>query len=276
MTYSPDRQNMILGRQNYATSTKYACFLPFRGEFGWYIQTFVKRVQGYNHPNKIVCTKLGHECLFPTAQNFYYDWQDVKDGTKAGITTNEDEDILKRKIIEIYGTDDITFLSPKQTSWEEKASLASCVFIPQSLHNLGLKTDIVIAPRNRTMDPHRNWKQENWQLVVDELVGRNYTVGVCGARETSFPLEKISHCSYHHIDVDSDVEMMNNAKLIICQESGLLYLSFLCCRPTFVIDHYLHDSDQHRNLSIPFKTIPYTWGNPMTLVEETLRFLEGR
>lgn len=274
MTFSLDKLHRVLGLHRYHPTNKYVCFLPFRGEFGWYIQTFVKRVQGYYHDNKIVCTKVGHECLFPSAQKFYYEWQDVSDGVKAGISTNEDEDVLKEKIRNSFGTDDIHFLSTSETSWEEKESLASYTFVPKSLHNFGLSVDVVIAPRNRTMDPFRNWTQANWQIVVDELVKNNITVGVCGARETCFSLENTSYKSFDHIDVDSDVELLTNAKLVVCQESGISYLSYLCKKPTFIIDHYLQafGSDLHRDLTIPFKAIEYVWGNPMALVSEILSF----
>lgn len=276
MSINQERLNRILGLGDYSPKNKYVCFLPFRGEFGWYIQTFVKRIHGYNHNNKIVCTKRGHECLFPSAQQFYYDWQDVEDKSKAGILTNTDEEILKKKIIEHMQTDDIYFLSPAETGWEEKESLSNKIFIPQSLHNLGLKADVVIAPRNRVIDAHRNWTQDRWQTVVDELKQQNITVGMCGTKNTSFPLENIVYKSYEHIDVDSDVELINNAKLVIVQESGLQYLSFLCQKPTFCIDHYLRDfgSDLHRNPDIPFKEVKYVWNDPKLLAKEIEDFIK--
>lgn len=275
---SKDRLNKVLGYGKHQTSNKYVCFLPFHGEFGWYIRTFVKRVQGYNHSNKIVCTKKGHECLFPSSSKFYYDWKDITDDIKAGIINNKEEENIKDKIREFFATDDICFLSASETSWEEKTSLADNIFIPKSVHNLGLKVDIVIAPRNRVVDAHRNWTKENWQLVVNGLVEKNITVGVCGTAATSFELDNISCKSYDHIDVDSDVEMMNNAKLVITQESGLQYLSFLCQRPTFCIDHYLKDfgSDLHRNLEVPFKEANHVWHNPHLLINEIISFLNSQ
>lgn len=264
-----EKLNKVLGLGEHKPQNKYVCFLPFIGEFGWYIQNFVKRIHGYNHSNKIVCTKRGHECLFPLAQQFYYDWQDVDDSIKMGVLTNADEDVLKNKIIEYMQTDDIFFLSPSETSWEEKESLAYITFIPQSLHNKGLKADVVIAPRNRTVDARRNDTKENWQSLVNELTQQNITVGVCGAANTSFNLDNIKYKSYDYIDVDSDVELINNSKLVIVHESGMQYLSFLCEKPTFCIDHYLGESSNlHRNPSVPFKELKYFLGDTKKLVNE--------
>jgi hypothetical protein len=100
-------------------------------------------------------------------------------------------------------------------------------------------------------------------------------VGVCGTRETSFDLTGVTCRSYDCIDIDSDVEMMNNAKLVITQESGLQYLSFMCQRPTFCIDHYNkdHGADLYRNPNIPFKEVKYVWTQPEKLIEEIIDFL---
>jgi hypothetical protein len=270
-----EKLNKVLGLDEHKPQNKYVCFLPFRGEFGWYIQTFVKRIHGYNHHNKIVCTKRGHECLFPSAQRFYYDWQDADDTIKAGILSNTDEDLLKKNIIDYMQTEDIFFLSPSETSWAEKESLANITFIPQSLHNLGLKTDVVIAPRNRMIDAHRNATQTSWQTLVNELVQQNISVGVCGAANSSFNLVNIKHKAYEHIDVDSDVELINNAKLIIVHESGMQYLSFLCERPTFCIDHYLGaSSDLHRKLSVPFKLLKNILNDPKKLTNEIMAIIK--
>ena len=277
MTIDLERLSKVLGLNEYRPKNKYVCFLPFKGEFGWYLMTFVKRVQGYNHDNKIVCIKSGHECLFPKAKQFFYDWQDIPDHMKAGIHEKFDhEEIIKEKIRIKLNTNDIHFCSPSETSWDEKTSLAFNTFIPQSQHNFGLKTDVVITPRNRKIDPHRNWKQENWQLVVDKLLEYNITVGVCGASNSTFKLNNIKYKSYDYIDIDSDIELINNAQLVITQESGLAYLSYLCERPTFIIDHcHKEIADLHRNQHIVFIELCFqVWDNPIKLAQEVILFLE--
>ena len=79
------RYSKVLGLGEHQPKTEYVCFLPWWGEFGWYIMNHVKRVHGYNHSKKIVCIKFGHECLFPSAHDFYYDWPVVPDIKKAGV-----------------------------------------------------------------------------------------------------------------------------------------------------------------------------------------------
>jgi endonuclease III-like uncharacterized protein len=90
-------------------------------------------------------------------------------------------------------------------------------------------------------------------------------------------LHNVLYKSYDYIDVDSDVELMNNAKLVVSQESGLAYLSYLCHRPTFIIDHYHKDfgADLHRDLSVPFREVKHVWSDPDALVNEIISFLKG-
>jgi len=252
------------------------CYLPYRGEFGWMIMCFVKKFHADPSPDKIICCKKGHECLYPTATGFFYDWQDVPDSQKAGVYEVKDEESIKEQVRTQYPNKEIEFVPLSEVGWHNKHDFAQYTFIPQSKHNLGLNVDIVITPRNRLMDPQRNWTKENWQLVVNALCHNGLTVGVCGAADSSFDLQNITYKSYNYIDVDSDVELMNNAKLVITQESGMQYLSFLCQRPTFCIDHYHADfgANLHRNMDVKFLNPIYVWNNPALLVNDVISFLK--
>ena len=273
-----DRSNVdrALGLNKFKVTAECCCFLPFIGEFGWYIMTYVKRFHYFDHQNKMVCCKPGHECLFPTASGYYYDWQDVSDSCKAGILQNEKEDEIKAGILSFnlkhMNYADTHFVSPSEVSWDEKASLAAFNFIPQARKDHSISADIVIAPRNRTIDAQRNWTKDKWQTVVDALVAKGITVAICGTKETSFDLNGVSHRSWDYIDVDTDVELMNKAKLVIVQESGLAYLSYLCKRPTILMDHPHEIGALHRNPDVFYKNVN-AWSNPQLLIDAIVAFL---
>jgi hypothetical protein len=256
--------------------TNYKCYLPWRGEFGWMIMCFVKSFHADSHPNKIICCKPGHECLFPSASKFFYDWSDIPDSQKAGAAEMQDENTIIEKITNQFTKEKIEFVRLSEFGWHNKHNFSKHTFIPQSKIKLGLKTDIVITPRNRSIDVHRNWTQDKWQQVVNGLNKQGITVGVCGNRETSFDLNNVLYKAYDHIDVDSDVELMNNAKLIVTQESGLQYLSFMCEKPTFCIDYYegALGPDIHRNPNVFFKYIEGAWDYPDILVQDIINFLK--
>ena len=69
-------------------------FAPFMGEFGFYINTYLRFVHYFNCPEKIVCCRRGEESLFPSADKFCYDWDDFrkeKDKLGANIPAGSQE-----------------------------------------------------------------------------------------------------------------------------------------------------------------------------------------
>lgn len=253
------------------------CYLPWRGEFGWMIMCFIKKFHADPAPNKIICCKPGHECLFPSASHFFYDWQDIPDSQKAGVAHVTDENVIKEKVISQFSSN-IEFVLLSEIGWHNKHDFANHTFIPKPIHNhnRNMKVDVILCPRKREIDVQRNWDYDKWQIVIDELIAQGISIGICGSRDTSFHLKNVGYKSYDYVDVDTDVELMNNAKLVIVQESGLQYLSFLCQRPTFCIDHYHKDfgADLHRNPDVPFQAMSIGWNNPMKLVSEIREFLK--
>lgn len=248
------------------------CYLPCRGEFGWMIVCFVKKFHADPHPNKLICCKPGHEYLYPTATQFFYDWQDIPDAHKAGFAVVSDEEEIKQKLISQYPDQELEFISLSEVGWHNKHDFAKHTFIPIAKQNYGLDPVVVIAPRKREMDAYRNWTQEKWQHVVNRLVDTGYSVGVCGTKETCFDLHNIKFKAYEHLDVDSDVEMMTKARLIITQESGLQYLVFLCQKPVIHIDRF-EVGHEHRNPTVFFKNMPEAWDNAELLARCAIDFL---
>jgi hypothetical protein len=268
----PDRYARVLGLPPYEVTADYVCFLPWLGEFGWYVLNHVKRVEGFNHPNKIVCVKPGHECLFPSAKHFFYDWvDDVPDRIKAGPIASTKEDELQEKIRRIYSNHSVQFVSPKETSWDEKFSLSHFNPVPVNRHDHNLRDiDVVITPRKRVLEPERNYTR--WQEVVDQLVQAGRPVGICGSKETSYDLQNVKYKSWDYIDVDTDVELMRNAKIILSLETGLLYLAKLLKKPIVVVGHYHWVwACMHRDKNQFFKNI--TSGNPDEIVHTVLKYL---
>lgn len=268
------RYEQILGLNEWQPKEEYVCFLPWVSEFGWYIMNHVKRFHGYNHSNKIACIKPGHECLFPTATEFFYDWEDnVPDKNKAGIVKYQKHNQVIAKIKEKYGNS-VKFVYPEETGWEEKKSLAHHTFVPKPLKDHGdkLKVDIVITPRLRIVERTRNYK--HWQDLVDKFVAHGWTVGVCGKYGLTVPVKNVKCFAYQYTDVDSDVEMMLKSKMIITQESGLAYLALMCRKPVFVLDKTLGGvMEKHRTPNTFFKEMPWVWNQPHHLLKEIKKLM---
>lgn len=244
------RYRHIIGLDETARTT---VFLPWIGEFGWYLTNHVKRVHAYNATKKIVFVKPGHECLFPTAQEFIYDWEDISDDKKAGVITNPNRPELVAKILSKYP--DAKIVSHEETGWDEKENLAHHTFVPENRHKLGLKVDVVIAARQRNIDPQRNL--DCWQRIVNLFRERGLTVGLVGNKIGSAKLTGITHYASDHVDVDTDVELIKSATICVAQESGMAYLMMMCKKPLFMIDHDQNVPlrDLHRDPKVFFRVV---------------------
>ena len=53
--------------------------LPYYGEFGHFVNSFIRQVHYLHAPAKIVCCRPGEEVYFPSATGFHYDWSDPFD-----------------------------------------------------------------------------------------------------------------------------------------------------------------------------------------------------
>jgi hypothetical protein len=262
------RYNKMLGLGKYQPQTKWVCFLPWVSEFGWYIMNHVKRVHGYNHANKIVCIKRGHECLFPTASDFWYHWaDDVPDKSKGGVVAYKHNNRIKKWVTAQYGND-VTFVNPSDTGWPEKTSLAPHTFVPKPLKSHDFDIDVIIAPRLRQIDPHRNYPAE-WQGIADFLTSAGLKVAICGAKHISVPIKGMRYHSWDYIDIDTDVEMILKSKIVITQDSGLAYLTMMCKKPLIIID-FCHTNvvNKHRDHSVYFNHILKAWGSKELLLKE--------
>src|SRR5271167_3403038 len=109
----------------------YKCYLPWRGEFGWMIGTFIKKFHADTSTNKIICCKPGHECLFPTAIKFYHSWQDIPDDHKAGVAQVTDEEEISQRVRDWLPDDEIEFIPLSEVGWHNKHDFAKHTFIPQ-------------------------------------------------------------------------------------------------------------------------------------------------
>lgn len=263
-----DRYKRVLGLEEHQPKTEWVCFLPWVSEFGWYIMNHVKRVHGYNHPKKIVCIKPGHACLFPTAEEFFYDWTDtVPDYHKGGIVKYQYNEAVKKIITKRYG-EDVTFISPSDTSWPEKTSLAHHTFIPKPRLNHDFDIDVVVTPRLRNLDKTRNYPKQ-WQDIVNRLKQAGLKVAVCGAKGTSVNIKGAQYYSWNYTDVDTDVEMILKSKIVLSQESGLAYLTMMCKKPLIIVDNcHRHVADKHRDPDVYFNNIFGAWNKKDILMKE--------
>jgi len=238
----------------FTPSDKTTVFLPNYGEFGPVIDKLVKIVHFHKSPKKIVCCKRGEEALYPSASEFFYDWEDfVEDKDKWGFFS-------KRKIAK-YVNDNYQNYKNKVSVEIDKiiSKLGECnnyfylwnfnidkiftnkyshIFRPElkPIIKHGLNVDVVISPRNRESRSESNCGF--WKEIVSELINNGYTVGGIGREETSENIKGTLLNSWDYNDNSSAIiEMLQNCKLYVGIDTGPSHLASLLSVPIIVFHH---------------------------------------
>jgi len=282
----------------FTPSDKTTVFLPNYGEFGPVIDKLVKIVHFHQSPKKIVCCKKGEEALYPSASDFFYDWEDFVDDedkwgffskNKIGNYTNHNYQNYKRKLsVEIdkikskLGDNNYVHL------WNFNVDKIftnkySHIFRPElkPIVKCGLNVDVVISPRNRKSRSESNCNF--WEDVVRELTDKGYTVGGIGKGDTSTNVKGTLLNSWDYDDNSSAIiEMLQNCRLYVGIDTGTSHLASLLSVPMMV---FFHDAayDKHYSWSTKLMedlTVNYFYNigtgvqSPSKIIEVVLKFLE--
>ena len=194
---------------------------------------WVRHINGHPAKHKIVCTQKGSEALYPSAESFFYDWEQVAD-TKKNSRLHKTHDNhhylckLREQLKKVHPEAEFvypTLYLDNKREWN---------FIPEPSIKRGLAVDIVVGPRWRQYGMKRNFN--HWQEVISNLANRGFTIGAIGAEETSVPnLKDVVYKSWDYDFLDAGIEMLRNCRLALMSCSGPAHLAVLCNAPLKVI-----------------------------------------
>jgi hypothetical protein len=250
-------------------------FLPFQGEFGWYISQFVRRVYCEKALHKVLATEKGHECLFPNVDEFFYDYKnsdDIKDAEKRSLSKSnkfiQNVNNIKEDILKKYPRfKDYTFLDPFIYL---NSDILSCNVPIKPVNKYNIKTDIVITPRFRLRSRRRNYK--GWSLTIEGLKKKGYSIGSLGKKELSLDYKGLVDIqSWDYGEVDACVELIQNSKLVISTCCGLYQLAILLQKPILLIMNgkLIGPEEFQRNKDVYFKKVSI---NPNDIIKEVINY----
>lgn len=208
-------------------------FPPFFSEFGYYVVSYLREVHFNNYDHKIVSCKKGEECLFPSASEFFYDWEDIQDLDKSVIKTDicqERWPLIIERARSIYGQDIEVHYPSFEIRFKEVFPIRGTLKVPH--------TDICICARRRG-GPFSRRNFQHWQKVVDFCNDLNLTVCVVGKKETTCSdLSRVPFFSFDYEDSsNSVVSFMQNSSITLTTDCGLAHLNSLLCLPQIVIEN---------------------------------------
>lgn len=201
------------------------CILPWKGEFGWYCMIYPKTVDQIKADFKVVCCAPGEECLFPSANDFYYYHDTSPDEAKRfdGKMDAEDQAVIQSTVISRYGPD-IKFV--KVPFRKNPKHFRNQVYI-SPLKKRNIVTDILIAPRFRYRSMDKNFRY--WDYIIREF-SRDYRVGLVGKKGLSYDTNIPGIVKSWEVEdtVDCVVDMLLNTKMLLTTSNGIMHLANLC------------------------------------------------
>jgi hypothetical protein len=214
--------------------------LPWRGEFGQMLMTHVRWVQSLPG-NKVVCCRDGDQPLFPSAKEFFHDWEGLPDHlrTPAYMRGDENQEYLARltrKLKERWPTAAIRTPLDGVKPQRYQASVAHDFKPVPRCPAPPTFPQVLVAPRYRQHGQHRNFA--HWEEVTQRLVRLGLSVGLLGAKETSTDSEAVPTRNKAWMKPDNlstTLWWMQRAKLVLATDSAMAHLAVLAQAPLKVI-----------------------------------------
>jgi hypothetical protein len=250
-----------------------ALFLPWRNEFGTLMMHHVRRIHGHTAKSKIVCCRKGEEVLFPSANEFYYDWEEVPDVARGRQLTQSSAN--HRYLVRLASRLERQFPHATPHLPDLCRPTRESDFTPKPRWIRGLKTDIVIGARLRQHVPERNF--HHWQAVVDGLIAEGLSVSVVGREEVTVPISGLQIRSWDYDDLDAAIELLQNCRLFLGTDSGVTHMAVLAGVPILVF--HSQNRIRFRNWGLhyvptvqknAYEILLGCWNDPEAIVRRTV------
>lgn len=254
-----DIDNSHILKTMFDGSDKPTVFMPNFGDFGPVVHKLIKIVHFFECSKKIVCCKRGEESYYPSADEFYYDWDSFVEEkhrwaffSKRKITSigkNEKYGYYQKRYseecdkIESYFGNKFNYIHlwkfNVDSIFERHDNLFRFDLKPKVFNNI--KTDVVIVPRKRESRKKNNFL--HWEKIIDEFNKNGFSVGCVGSEEESFKLKNSKVNSWDYEDNSGAViEMLLNCKLYLGLDTGTSHLASFMSTPMIIF------SDANPNL----------------------------
>lgn len=255
---------------------------PFYGEFGWLVMNHIRFVHAIEADEKIVCCQTGEQCLYPTATAFITDWQSpIPDSHRCGAGSyyrSEDlpvhQSLMNARFECAYPGYEIIKLN-YDCPWHMSDSIKFKPAIESALK----KVDIAICPRKREFVPVKNF--QHWPMLIDAFRRQNFTVGLTGAKSTSFDFVSEAKAWDHPAgQTAGTVDILNHCRLYIGSDTGVSHLAALMDVPSLI---FRLDTEGNPDLTgimarankSAFIRLPDSyWHSPEAVLDAALQYLK--
>lgn len=220
-------------------------FLPWRLEFGTMLMHWVRYVhirlsERPSGVRSVVCCRPGDEPLFPLADDYFYEWEDLPDNRKKWSTyrAGDHQGYLNQLRVHLERRYPGAQLVDPPRKFAQSQVAGN--FRPQPVTELamgrGAWPEVLIAPRYREHGAHRNY--QHWAQLYSLLVGAGLGVGLLGVESSSIDMPgcrpEWKAWSYDD-NLSATLCLMKHARAVVTTDSGIAHLAVLAGAPLGVI-----------------------------------------
>ncbi|MGO9935475.1 MAG: glycosyltransferase family 9 protein [Steroidobacteraceae bacterium] len=212
--------------------------LPMYGEFGWLIMTHARFVHSLAARDKVVCCAHGEACLFPSASEFFCDWENpIDDNDRCGYGGYRHGDRCGAYDAELIGR--LSGLYPgyllvRPLTYDCAWHLSDAVKFQPGARSLQPAVDVALGVRRRNFVHDKNWP--HWQMLVRVLNAHGLSVGLVGSKASSVAELPARARAWDHADGDTagTVDILRQCRLYVGGDSGTSHLAALMDVPMMV------------------------------------------
>lgn len=284
--------------QIFPTSTRPIVFTPFYGEYGFFVMSYIRSVHYSTAPEKIVCCRPGEEIYFPSASEFFYEWEHpFEDRVKSGF-----RDCYSFEAPAFRTPPEINTLDVLKQKYPAAAIIELLYHIPfRDVHRYPVSLPhkptatptlkIVICARRRNCDiPEGDNGLRNypyWESIVEVLRSNGLSIAQIGQEDTSFALPGLQCRSWEHPNsTEVAIDLLRKCSLYIGTDTGPTHLAALLGTPMLLFRNpYEHSYNLIKECVISvceasqtrYSIVRDGWDKPHSIITTALQLLaEGK
>ena len=254
--------------------------------------SYIRSVHYSTAPEKIVCCRPGEEIYFPSASEFFYEWEHpFEDRVRSGF-----RDCYSFEAPASRAAAEVNTLNLLRQKYPDSEVVELLYHIPfRDVHrypvSLPLKPtatpspDIVICARRRKCDiPEgdnglRNYP--HWESIVEALTNYGLTIAQIGQEDTSFSLPGLLCRSWEHPNsTEVAIDLLRKCSLYVGTDTGPTHLAALLGSPMLLFRNpYEHSYNLIKECVISvceasqtkYSIVRDGWDNPHSVISTAIQ-----
>ncbi len=264
--------------------------MPHHGEFGWYCNTYVRKVNQIKADNLVVVCPESHKVYFPNATEFYHDYDEEEDILPFSDKRNKGRkvcggnwafyrafELTQRIIKENPKWEDYHLWRPQSSGLYEFGM--DPAYLPDFKPKVKVEVDLVLSVRD--LGDHHAFRNSQVQKShIDQLKEKLpwLRIGIVGTEKGTQDMD-VNEYSFKYDDPeDAAVSMLQNCGLAFVENTGVMHLASLCNAPTLVyspMDMLVGMAARYRTKNTFFRFIRHEGDLDPGLLDFVSSYFEG-